>query len=242
MNLYRYLPTVDLAATLLLAGLVLLSGCASVPEPVREGPRQSPDPVVVQASPEQYAGMTVRWGGVIVSVENGQAESEVEVVSRPLGDDTRPLDTDQTSGRFLVRTQDFLDPMDYTAGREITVVGILDGIEQRNIGAHRYAYPVVKATGYYLWPVIIYVPDPYYYSPFYDPWYPFGPYYYPYAYPYYSYPYTYPYYRARPPPSHMPPRQPLPPQNPRQPQFQPPSQQPQPQLQPQPRLHPRIRQ
>ena len=229
MNQHRYLSALlkYTAAVLLPAGLVVLTGCAVIPEPVREGPQQSPDPAQVRAAPEQYAGMTVRWGGVIVAVENGPEQSEVEVVSRPLSNDARPLDTDQTAGRFLVRTSDFLDPMDYVTGREITVVGVLDGVEPRNIGEHRYAYPVVKATGYYLWSLRqIPAYDPYFYAPFYDPWYPLGPYYYP-------YPFYYPYYYPQPHPVPQPRLRPSP-----QPRLRP---LPQPQQQPQPQPQPRVR-
>jgi len=231
MNLHRYSRIAkDTAATLLLTGVLLLAGCATVPEPLRGGPQQSPDPAQVRAEPDQYAGVAVRWGGIIVNVENGPTQSEMEVVSRPLGDDARPLDTDQTSGRFLARINGFIDPMDYATGREITVVGVVKGVEQRNIGSHSYRYPIVEVTSQYLWPLSLPpMPDYYYYSPYYDPWYPFGPFYYPY---YYSYPYSYPAYPYHPRGA-MPPRQRLPQTSP---QIQPPPQQlPQPRLPPQPR-------
>lgn len=171
-------------AAVLLAGAALLAGCASVPEPLRDGPEQSPTPEQVRAAPEQYAGMRLRWGGVIVAVENGPVQSVVQVVARPLARDTRPQQTDQTAGRFLVRITGFIDPVDYAAGRELTIVGVLEGVEQRDVGAYRYRYPVVGATAHYLWPRRMPpAPDPYFYSPFYDPWYPYGPYPYPYPYP-----------------------------------------------------------
>lgn len=178
MKLYRgLLSHKGITAALLLAGLVWLTGCMSLPEPLRDGPKQSPDPAQVQAAPGQYAGMTVRWGGVIVAVENGPAQSMVQVVSRPLSKSARPLETDQTSGRFLVSISGFIDPVDYSAGREITIIGVLEGMEERNIGTYRYTYPRVKATNHYLWPLRPPpIQDPYFYSPFYYPWYPYGPY------------------------------------------------------------------
>lgn len=181
ISMYKTLANRGVVITLLLVGLVLQSGCTSTPEPLREGPKQSPDPAQVRAAPEQYAGMTVRWGGVIVAVENGATQSVVQVVSRPLSSSARPQETDQTSGRFLVRISGFVDPVDYAAGREFTVTGVLEGMEQRNIGDYRYTFPVVRASGYHLWPLRPPpMPDPYYYSPFYNPWYPYGPYpYYP---------------------------------------------------------------
>ena len=165
----------------LLLGIVAgLAGCASVPEPLRGGPQQSPDPAMVRASPEQYAGVMVRWGGVIVTVKNEAAQSLVQVVSRPLGESTRPLETDESWGRFFASISSFIDPVDYAAGREITVIGVIDGVEQHDIGTYRYSYPLVRATAHYLWPVRLPpVQDPYYYSPFYRPWHPYGLYPYP---------------------------------------------------------------
>lgn len=166
-----------IATAVVLTGLVWLAGCASVPQSLRGAPEQSPDVSLVRAAPESYRGITVRWGGVIVSVENGPRESVVEVVSRPLDRSSRPLESDETAGRFLARIGGFIDPVDYSAGREITVVGVVEGVEQHEIGTYPYRYPLVQTTAHYLWPLRpLPSPDPYYYSPFYHPWYPYGPY------------------------------------------------------------------
>ncbi len=37
-------------------------------------------------------------------------------------------------GRFVIKSAEFLDPMIYAKGREITVVGTLDGGIERTIG------------------------------------------------------------------------------------------------------------
>lgn len=163
--------------TLALLAAVWLAGCASTPAPLRDSPEQSPDPAQVQAAPQQYVGTTVRWGGIITAVDNGPAESVVHIVARPLSSRGRPLETDKTSGRFLVYVAGFLDPVVYATGREFTAVGRVEGVEQRNIGEYRYSYPVVRASGYHLWPPPLPPqPDPFYYPPFYRPWYPYGPY------------------------------------------------------------------
>lgn len=183
MKLLRYSRAHQgIASLVMVAGVAWLAGCASVPEAVRDAPDLSPDPTLVRAAPKQYVGTTVRWGGIIVSVENGPVSSAVQIVSRPLDKSTRPHETDQTLGRFIAHISGFIDPVDYAAGREITVTGIVEGMEQREIGAYPYSYPVVRATGYYLWPLRPPpVADPYFYSPFYRPWYPYEPY--PYFYP-----------------------------------------------------------
>ncbi len=163
--------------------LVLLTGCASMPEPLRDGPEHGPDPAQVRAASAQYMGMAVRWGGMIARVDNGPAESVVEIVARPLSGSGRPRETDQTAGRFLARITGFIDPAVYATGREFTLVGTIEGTERRNIGEHPYTYPVVRATGHYLWPARpALTQEPFYHPPFhrwpyyYDPWYPYGPY------------------------------------------------------------------
>lgn len=173
---------------LALAALLGVAGCASTPEALRGAPEFSPDVRQVRAAPESYLEVAVRWGGVIVAVENRASESVVEVVSRPLSRSGRPRETDQTFGRFLAHVSGFLDPAVYAQGREFTVVGRLHGLEPRTIGGYAYTYPLVRVTAHHLWPPLppppVHEPyfyrPPYYRWPYYDPWYPYGPY--PYRY------------------------------------------------------------
>lgn len=186
VNDKRYLRRLGHVSSMVLATLVVLAGCAATPEAIRNGLEDSPDVAMVRAAPAQYQDLAVRWGGVIVSVDNQPDYSMVEVVARPLSDVGRPRDTDETPGRFLARISGFVDPAVYAQGRELTVVGHIDGVLERTIGEYRYSYPVVRATGHYLWQVRMPPePDPFfyhpYYSPFYDPWFPYR------RYPYYPY-------------------------------------------------------
>ncbi len=172
-----------------LAGaLVLLAGCATVPEAIRRPPPGDlqPDEVRAAATPQDYLGATVRWGGTIAAVRNLAQETEIEIVARRLDGQGRPQGDDTSRGRFLVRVSGFLDPAIYAPERELTVRGRLEGVLQRPIGEYPYRYPVVRAEQVYLWPPRPTQPapaPPYYYDPFwYDPWYPWG-------WPYYRYPF-----------------------------------------------------
>ncbi|MEW6646104.1 MAG: Slp family lipoprotein [Pseudomonadota bacterium] len=154
-----------------------LGACATTPLPLREAPEHGPGPDQVRVAPEQYTGTVVRWGGIITAVDNGPADSVVELVSRPLSGNGRPLETDQSEGRFLVHISGFLDPVVYANGRELSVAGRVEGVEQRNIGEYRYSYPVLRAIGHHLWPPRLPPQaDPFYYPPYHRPWYPYGPY------------------------------------------------------------------
>ncbi len=158
-----------------------LAGCASIPTPIRDAPEQGPSPAEVRAAPQRFAGTVVRWGGVIAGVENRADGSVVAVVSRPLSGVARPEESDETAGRFLVDIKQFIDPVVYATGREFTVVGRVSGVERRKIGAYDYTFPLVQATGYYLWPKRVPAArepccyGPFYPWPYYDPWFPYGP-------------------------------------------------------------------
>lgn len=177
VSTYRWCRSVAALLTVL-----WLTGCASIPAPIRDAPERGPDPAEVRAAPQRFIGTVVRWGGVIAGVENKADGSVVEVVSRPLSDSARPEESDATAGRFLAYIKIFIDPVVYAKGRDVTVVGRVSGVERRKIGEYDYAFPVVQASGYFLWPKRpVSVRDPYYYYPamspwpYYDPWFPYGP-------------------------------------------------------------------
>lgn len=165
---------------LILSSLLLLGGCASsVPIEIREPVSDSPSVAQAREDPKAYVGKHVRWGGKIVSVENKEQDTWVEVVAKDLGDEGRPAYGDNSFGRFLVRTEGFLDPAIYRADREVTVFGVLENQWTKKIGELDYTYPLVNAERLYLWqdPDRRYVYDrqpygyyPYYYDPFYYPW------------------------------------------------------------------------
>jgi outer membrane lipoprotein len=161
-----------------LAALVLLmSACASAPKPVGEDIKGSPSVGEALAQPLSAKGAQVRWGGVIVSVENQADATLVEVVARDLDERGKPKSDEASSGRFLARVQGFLDPEVYTRGRRFTVNGTVGEPVTRTIGNYPYRYPVVNVDRHHLWEretVRAYTPAPhYYYDPFWDPWYPF---------------------------------------------------------------------
>jgi outer membrane lipoprotein len=162
---------------------LLLAGCASqVPRAVSEPPPRNLSVAEVRAK-QGPIGAQVRWGGTIAKVENYKTETWIEVVERPLDNDGRPQQLDQSGGRFLARVDGFLDPAIYAPGRQITVAGLLQENTTRQIGDYTYTFPVVKVISFYLWPPlskqVYHDPwyDPWYpwHDPFYDPWYPYFP-------------------------------------------------------------------
>lgn len=174
---------------ILLMALVYLAGCSGVPEKIRTPPPEAPTLSMVRQAPvATYLDAKVRWGGTIAKVENRQGETLVEIVSREMYRDGEPKQVDRSTGRFIARIGDFLDPAIYASGRRITVVGRISASIERELDQMSYRYPVVTVTAYHLWPQVherneYY--DPWMYDPWY-PWYPYDPWY-----PWRRYPYYY---------------------------------------------------
>lgn len=127
---------------------VALAGCTSiamVPETA------SPTVRDLQQTPPQSA-TPVTWGGTIADVRNtASGGTVIEVVSRPLKRNGRPLRNDVTSGRFLAEVDAFLDPLIVVAGRDVTVSGAVDELREGRIGEAAYRFPVVNVSDYRYW-------------------------------------------------------------------------------------------
>ncbi len=144
---------------------VALGGCATVPAPLAGNDFVPVTPQQVAAQPATSA--RVRWGGEIINVEPKADVTCFEVLSRGLYSDARPSRHDGSDGRFIACGKGFYDPEVYTKGRDVTIVGQVDGTEQRPVGDFNYTYAHVDAANVYLWPKREYV------TGYYDPWYPY---------------------------------------------------------------------
>ena len=157
-----------------LASLALLGACASTPESISRQPDPNPSLTQVRIDPDAFSGREVRWGGVVVKVENKVDETWIEIVRLDLSSVGRPLINGSSDGRFIASFNRFLDPVVYEVGRPLTVVGRIDGKQRRPIGEFEYLFPIVTVEGSYLWQAVEPVPPPPYPSRwwYYDPWYP----------------------------------------------------------------------
>jgi outer membrane lipoprotein len=173
-------------SSLALAALAL--ACARPPAALQGA---FPPVTVADAQVQSAIGESVRWGGRIVRVDPGEAETCLEVVSLPLDARARPLPSDDSQGRFLACSPGFFDPAIYAVDREVTVVGNVRDLERGHVGERGYTFPKVAAHAIHLWPerppAAVYTTGPWvwggvYYSPYYygyyGPWRPYG-YYWP---------------------------------------------------------------
>lgn len=155
----------------LLAGA--LGACATVPTPL-QGQFSPVTPRDAAANGGQSAA--VRWGGEIINVDPRADQTCFEILARELDDSARPVARDPSAGRFLACRAGFYDPEEFKRGRDITVVGQLNGSERAKVGEFDYTYPRVAADAVYLWPRrSLYAAAPYY-DPWYGPGWGYGPY------------------------------------------------------------------
>ncbi len=174
----------------------VITGCASVvsKDTLSEVSREV-TPNAVQADPERFIGSKVVWGGIIISSENLEQSTVIEVFQTELSSTDRPKKAPPKGpgSRFLIESPGFLDTVIYKPDTGITVAGIVEGVKTGKIGKMDYPYPIVKPLEMHLFDMTEYeyedVPPFWYYPP------PFPPYYDPY-WPYYRNPYWpyYPYY------------------------------------------------
>ena len=169
---------------LVLSTAAILTSCTSVPAQL-QGEYTDVSPASIQ--PDLF-GSSVRWGGVLVETRNEQNRTCFEVLSRQLDRYMRPLMEDTTLGRFIACTNGFHDPEVYAKGREVTVVGQIQSIEDRKIEEFAYRYPVLEVADLVLWEKRRTVLHYNNYDPFYYPYYWGRPYWGGYYYPYYRYP------------------------------------------------------
>ncbi|MEN6330595.1 MAG: Slp family lipoprotein [Smithella sp.] len=132
--------------------LVLMSACAPV---ISQKTMSTVDKnisfISLRQNPDAFKGKVVLLGGQIIATTVKADETWIEILEKPLDYRQRPSDTDQSSGRFLVRFPNFLDPAIYASGRKLTVVGQVDGKVVRPLKEVNYTYPVLTAKEHYLW-------------------------------------------------------------------------------------------
>jgi outer membrane lipoprotein len=135
---------------------------------------------------EAYKGERVILGGYVLEVLNEPAGTLLNVLQAPLDSEEKPKSPDLSEGRFLIRTEQFLDPEVFSQGRRVTVGGRVAGVQTGLIGKGVYHYPVIEAEELHLLPKEVprvRYPYPYYWH---YPWYPY-PAYWHYPWPWHPY-------------------------------------------------------
>jgi len=131
---------------------LLNAGCSHALSPVV---RQQIDTTLsltqLRTTPEAYKDCIVMLGGDILSTRNLTEGTLLEVLQKPLDATDRPLDTDQTEGRFMALCEGYLDPAVYSRGRQVTLAGRVLGTRTDTVGEITYIYPLLACLEVYLW-------------------------------------------------------------------------------------------
>ena len=127
--------------------------------------------------PNAYEGRNVILGGYVLEVKNEPDGSLLTILQAPLDFQNRPHSRDKSKGRFLARTDKFMDPEIYKKDRKITVGGKIAGVSAQPLGDHIYQYPVIVIEELHLWAEE--QRQDWLYDPYWDywdyPWYPYYP-------------------------------------------------------------------
>lgn len=136
-----------------MAGAVLLVlGCTYAISPeLAEKARDIPFDQLEQ-DPDPFKGSLVILGGTIVKTINTTQGSFIEVAQKSLDKWEKPLRTHQSGGMFLVLSARYLDPLLYSAGREITLAGVVEGKQHEVIKDAGSDLPVLRLKELKLWP------------------------------------------------------------------------------------------
>lgn len=140
------------AALVLLAGMVLVAGCASViPEALRGEVDREVRFSDLHPNPDRFEGRMVVLGGRIAALRPADGVTELEVREFPLEEERQsPRLSAQSGGRFLVAHKGSLDPDRYRPGRLVTIVGVVQG--GRVLPGQDIAKPVIESEYIHLWP------------------------------------------------------------------------------------------
>ncbi|WP_305907851.1 Slp family lipoprotein [Methylomarinum sp. Ch1-1] len=94
----------------ILALTLMASACSTIPEQIRHAP--SPDVRLpeVQEDFSAHQGKSVRWGGTVLEVINDESFTTIQTLHYPLQSNGRPETDDPSNGRFIIKSEKFLDP------------------------------------------------------------------------------------------------------------------------------------
>ncbi|MFB3081552.1 MAG: Slp family lipoprotein [Nitrosomonadaceae bacterium] len=131
---------------------LLLGACTNMPQAMRDAPVVDIPYTQVSQNIDSHKDAPVRWGGVIIDVGNEENFSLVQALFYPLNNSSHPRLDKPKEGRFVIKSTGFLDPMIYAIGREITVVGTLNGDIERTVGKRIIRVPLILSIATHLWP------------------------------------------------------------------------------------------
>ncbi|MBI4772637.1 MAG: Slp family lipoprotein [Deltaproteobacteria bacterium] len=163
----------------LLFVLLLIAACSSVSREYRQEAEPRVDFEALKSEPDRYIGRTVILGGYIIETEITATHSYIHVLQTPLDISDLPGDRDQSRGRFIVRSDRYLDPEIYAKDRLVTAAGSVLGSRQVEVGTRTLVVPLISGEQIVLHPDYTRLRERYYEGPFIPYYFDLYPFYYP---------------------------------------------------------------
>ena len=158
--------------SLLWAGALLtiwLNGCAVLPRHIMDEALPVMPFSDLAHHQGKYSGETVILGGYVLSVENYQDHTRLQLLQAPLGTGQRPKSKDLSQGRITLLYQGYLDAEVYTKDRMVTVGGRI--LQPEEDSPKAYPHILIAVREIHLWAIEKEIYDPSWYDPwYYSPW------------------------------------------------------------------------
>jgi len=132
--------------------ILFICACTTTQLTPEQAALRAVTPTMAAAQPSRHQGKSVEWGGLLIAIHNRQNHTIIEVLAYPLQTNGRPDLDRQPMGRFLTMRAGYLEPLEFAAGRRLTVTGPITGTRQGRVSEGDYIYPTVDANQLRLWP------------------------------------------------------------------------------------------
>jgi outer membrane lipoprotein len=134
-----------------IGAVAALAGCATGTNLNTQGVDETLTAARAHQDIKQATGRRVLWGGMIMGASNLKDKTVIEVLAFPLDAEHRPSTEATATVRFLAEHIGYVELIDYTKGRWITVTGMVTGTRAGRVGEASYDFPLVQTDGIHLW-------------------------------------------------------------------------------------------
>lgn len=132
--------------------MLTLTACAATKPSIHAKSNQELSYEQVIGNIESYQRQTVRWGGIIAEVANYENFSELTIVQFPLTRYGVPITSEKSAGRFIVRSDDFLDPIIYSPEKRVTFLGTVQSLQLQKVDQKMLSLPLITLNESHVWP------------------------------------------------------------------------------------------
>ena len=129
---------------------LLLTGCATVPKPIK-GNHPEQNLTQIQLAPDNFKGLEARLGGKVLAVQSRpQNTTRLEIAAQPLDTSGAPIINSLSNGRIFADIPNLLEPTDFK-DKYVTVLGTVAGVVAGKLNGVAYSYILLNTQGFIRW-------------------------------------------------------------------------------------------